>query len=257
MTQANFLSGFLGLYKRELIRFFRQRSRVIGTLATPLLFWLVIGGGLKSSFFDAEQPVGTYFEYFFPGTVVLSVLFTAIFSTISVIEDRNQGFLQGVLVTSVSRSAIVLAKILGGATLGISQGGLLLLLGPLAFGGLELWQIAASFGLLFLMASALTGLGFYFAWRINSVQGYHGIMNIVLVPLWLLSGAVFPIGGAHFILQILGQMNPLTYAVSAFREVLLGRIQIPFLAFSSLLMALCAFFFLILNTRIMGRTKTL
>ncbi len=249
------LRGVGALWKRELIRFFRQRSRVFGTLATPLLFWLVIGGGLRNSFQATDYPLSNYLNYFFPGTVVLSVLFTAIFSTISVIEDRNQGFLQGVLVTSVPRGSIVLAKILGGATLGIIQASLFLVLTPFVFGSVGIFQIFQSLVLLFAMAGALTGLGFFFAWKINSVQGYHGVMNVVLVPLWLLSGAVFPVSGAHPILKNLARINPLTYGVEAFRAVLTSHEVAETLWLKAVvLMALCALFFLVLNTRIMKKS---
>ena len=211
------------LFLREILRFVRQRSRLVGALATPLMFWLVIGGGLGRSVTDSSpgaQPELGYLGYFFPGTIALSVLFTAIFSTISVIEDRHQGFLQGVLVSPVSRSAIVLSKILGGAVLGLMQGLILLLMAPVLGYALGLSQLLLIVLLLFLMASALTGLGFVFAWKIDSVQGYHGIMNMVLMPLWLLSGAVFPLVGSHWIFQWIAKVNPLTYAVAALRDLI-------------------------------------
>ena len=122
------------LWWREQVRFFRQRSRVFGAFVQPLLFWALFGAGLQASF---RPPAGggtmSYLEYFFPGTVVLILLFTAIFSTISVIEDRREGFLQSVLVAPVSRSTLVLGKILGGTTLALVQGTLLLALGPGAY----------------------------------------------------------------------------------------------------------------------------
>src|SRR3954451_3530679 len=121
----------LSLAHRELVRFLRQRHRIIGALATPLVFWLLIGGGMNRSF-NADVPGGdNYLRYFFPGTVLMILLFTAIFSTISVIEDRREGFLQGVLVAPVSRMSIVLGKILGGTVLAFGQGLVLLLLAPL------------------------------------------------------------------------------------------------------------------------------
>jgi ABC-2 type transport system permease protein len=247
--------ALFSLWKRELVRFFRQRSRVFGTIATPLLFWLVIGGGLKNSFQSPDQPMADYLDYFYPGTIVLSVLFTAIFSTISVIEDRNQGFLQGVLVTSVPRSTIVLSKILGGASLGIIQGTLFLALAPFVFGAMGLVQWIQSLVLLFAMAAALTGLGFYFAWKINSVQGYHGVMNVVLVPLWLLSGAVFPVSGAHWVLKNIARVNPLTYGVEAFRGVLASQVTSALWLPACLLMVLCALLFVFINTRMMNRSS--
>ncbi len=121
----------LSLCWRELIRFVRQRSRIIGALATPILFWIVIGAGMGRSF-RADMPGGSNFiEYFFPGTLVMILLFTAIFSEISIIEDRREGFLQSVLVAPVSRMAIVLGKVLGGTILATAQGLLFLLLAPL------------------------------------------------------------------------------------------------------------------------------
>src|SRR5687767_2816789 len=121
----------LSLARRELVRFLRQRHRVMGALATPVVFWLLIGGGMGRSF-SAGGPGGSnYLQYFFPGTVVMILLFTAIFSTISIIEDRREGFLQSVLVAPVPRMAIVLGKVLGGTVLAFGQGLLFLLLAPL------------------------------------------------------------------------------------------------------------------------------
>jgi ABC-2 type transport system permease protein len=225
MTDSSPLRSFAGatwaLFHREVIRFLRQRSRLVGALLTPLLFWFLVGGGLGNSF---RNPVGNaeggYFEFFFPGAVALSVLFTAIFSTMSVIEDRNQGFLQGVLVTRVSRGAFVLAKILGGAFLGALQGVLLLLVARVLVLETAWASLAAAVGLLFVMGGALTALGFVFAWKLDSVQGYHGIMNLVLVPLWILSGAVFPSETGNPLFRWIARVNPLSYSVNALRELL-------------------------------------
>src|SRR3954467_15484566 len=121
------------LWRRELTRFFRQPSRIAGAVGTPLIFWLLLGSGLSGSFRPPGGPAGlSYFQYFFPGTIVLVLLFAAIFSNISVIEDRHQGFLQGVLVAPVSRSTIVAGKVLGGATLAWIQGLVFLALAPLS-----------------------------------------------------------------------------------------------------------------------------
>ncbi len=216
------MSALLALYKREILRFLRQRSRLIGALLTPLLFWFMIGGGLGDSFRSPGVGGGTedYFQFFFPGALALSVLFTAIFSTISVIDDRHQGFLQGVLVAPVSRWVIVASKILSGASLGVLQGILLLLVARVS--GFH-WGLAAfleSLVLLFFMGAALTALGFVFAWKLDSVQGYHSIMNMVLMPMWILSGAVFPTEGAMSIFRWVSLLNPLSYAMRGLRDVL-------------------------------------
>ncbi len=202
-----------------MVRFFRQRDRVVGALATPVVFWLLLGFGLGKSFKAPGAPEGHgYLEYFYAGTLVMILLFTAIFSTISVIEDRREGFLQAVLVAPVGRFAIVLGKILGGTTLAFVQGLVFLALAPLL--GLHLG--AASFAwlviVMFLVSFALTGLGFVIAWQMSSTQGFHAIMNLFLIPLWLLSGAVFPSEGAPVWLGWVMKVNPLTYGVTALRE---------------------------------------
>jgi ABC-2 type transport system permease protein len=211
------------LWRRELTRFFRQPSRIAGAVGTPLIFWLLLGSGLSGSFRLPGGPAGlSYFQYFFPGTIVLVLLFAAIFSNISVIEDRHQGFLQGVLVAPVSRSTIVAGKVLGGATLAWIQGVVFLALAPLS--GVHLTVVSAleAAGILAVLALSLTALGFAFAWKLDSVQGFHAIMNVVLMPMWLLSGAFFPVSGAPFWLGALMRLNPLTYGVAALRGVLYG-----------------------------------
>jgi len=127
------LSAIMALAKREVIRFFRQKSRVVGAFGTPLVFWFLIGSGIGTSFRSTEMAAlenFSYLHYFFPGTLVLILLFTAIFSTISIIEDRQEGFMQGVLVSSASRSSIVLGKLIGGTVLAMLQGVLFLFLLP-------------------------------------------------------------------------------------------------------------------------------
>jgi ABC-2 type transport system permease protein len=215
------LTAIWYLFYREVLRFTRQRSRWIGALATPLLFWFMIGGGVGASFGNTtgEGSQG-YFEFMFPGILVMAVLFTSIFSTISVIEDRHQGFLQGVLISPVRRWTFVLAKILSGAALGIIQAGLLLLVALLTGVQLDLGAWTLAIVLLFGMGLTLTALGFVFAWMIDSVQGFHGIMNLVLMPMWILSGSLFPVDRGPRILQIIGKINPLSYAVKPLRELI-------------------------------------
>jgi len=210
----------ISLCWRELIRFVRQRSRIIGALATPILFWIVIGAGMGHSF-KSDMPGGNNFiEYFFPGTLVMILLFTAIFSEISVIEDRREGFLQSVLVAPVSRMAIVLGKVLGGTILAAAQGVLFLLLAPLV--GIKLGAAAfiVTVAVTLVVSFALAGLGFCIAWRMSSTQGFHVIMNLFLIPMWFLSGAMFPAEGAHGAMRWLMNINPLTYGVSGIRRAL-------------------------------------
>ncbi|HYU34480.1 MAG TPA: ABC transporter permease [Thermoanaerobaculia bacterium] len=210
------------LWRRELVRFFRQPSRVAGAAGSPLLFWLFIGSGLSGSFHPPGSAAIGYLEYFFPGTVTLVVLFAAIFSTISVIEDRREGFLQGVLAAPVPRAAIAAGKVFGGATLAWIQGAAFLLLAPFAGIHLDIPSVLAAAGVLALLSLALTAIGFACAWSVDSVQGFHAVMNLLLVPLWLLSGAVFPLTGAPVWLSALMRIDPLTYGVASLRWTFYG-----------------------------------
>jgi len=212
------------LWQREIVRFFRQRSRVVGALGPPILFWFLIGSGLGDSFRTQRALVTTdvnYLQYFFPGTVTLIVLFTAIFSTISVIEDRHEGFLQSVLVAPLSRLTLVLGKILGGTTLAFAQAVVFLLLAPVAGIHLPLHAVPLLLINLLIISFGLTGLGFLLAWKLDSTQGFHAIMNLLLIPMWLLSGALFPAEGASRWIRVLMSLNPLTYGLSALQRSLL------------------------------------
>jgi ABC-2 type transport system permease protein len=219
-ARSNFLLPALSLCKRELVRFVRQRHRVIGAFATPIVFWLLIGGGMGRSF-RAEGMSGGYMEYFFPGTILMILLFTAIFSTISIIEDRREGFLQSVLVAPIPRMAIVMGKVLGGTILAFGQGLIFLLLAPTVGIHLTVLSFLQSALLMLIVSFALTALGFCIAWRMTSSQGFHAIMNLFLMPMWFLSGALFPVSGAWFGLKIVMMLNPLTYGLAGIREGLM------------------------------------
>lgn len=237
LPRPGFLLPAAGLWHREVVRFLRQRNRVAGALLTPFVFWLLLGAGFGSSFRGAGDDA--YLSYFFPGTLVLVVFFTAIYSTISIIEDRKEGFLQSVLVAPIPRASLVAGKVLGGTTVAVIQSTLFLLLAPTAGIRLNAVSILATAGMLALVALGLTGLGFLLAWRMESTQGFHVVMNLVLMPLWLLSGALFPASGAAGWLSWVMVFNPLTYAVAAVRRCLgLGWVLeapagLPSLALSS------------------------
>jgi ABC-2 type transport system permease protein len=215
---TGFLLPVMTLWQREVVRFVRQRSRLGSALSTPLVFWLLLGGGFSASFRPPGAPAGTgYLEYLYPGMITLVILFTAIFATISVIEDRKAGFLQGVLVAPVSRASIVLGQALGGTTLALFQGVFFLLLAPLAGVPLTLSSVVAGIGVMVLVSFALTSVGLTIAWRMESIQGFHAIMNLILMPIWFLSGAFFPAAGLPGWLAWLMRLNPLTYGMAALR----------------------------------------
>src|SRR6201997_1369920 len=209
------------LWWREVVRFYRQKSRVIGVIASPLLFWVVIGSGFGSSFRSGNAAGQQhYLDYFYPGALIMIVLFTSIFTMMSVIEDRKEGFLLSVLVAPVPRTAIVLGKVLGGTTLSAIQGMIFLVFAPFAGVHLSLSQVLLVGVVVFLVSFALTALGFAIAWPMDSTQAFHGIINLFLIPLWLLSGALFPMTGASGWIRALMYMNPLTYGVEALRALL-------------------------------------
>ena len=225
MTPRLFALASGTLVSRELTRFFRQKNRVIGAFATPLLFWFFLGMGLGRNF---HAPVGTageglnYLQYFLPGTMALVCLFTAIFSTISVIEDRQAGFLQAVLVSPAPRGAIVMGKMVGGTLLAIIQAVVFIALMPVVGVPLTLAGVFWAMVLLVLLSFGLTGLGLVIAWTTDSIQGFHAIMNLLLMPIWFLSGAVFPVAGAPGWLKILMLANPVTYGVAGLQIAFFG-----------------------------------
>jgi ABC-2 type transport system permease protein len=202
----------IALAHRELVRFFRQRNRVFGALGQPIIFWLLFSEGLRGNQLD--------YAHFFPGTLVMILLFTAIFATISIIEDRNEGFLQAVLVSPAPRWAMVMGKVLGGATIALIQGLLFLALGAATLGlRSSLGDVALAIVFMALISLALTALGFAIAWRMESTHAFHAIMSVFLLPMWLLSGAFFPAGGDGVLAWIV-RFNPLTYGVAGLRHYL-------------------------------------
>jgi ABC-2 type transport system permease protein len=243
------------LWWREVIRFYRQRSRVVGVIASPLVVWLVIGSGFGTSFRSGEAAGQQhYLDYFYPGALIMIVLFTSIFTMMSVIEDRKEGFLLSVLAAPVPRSAVVLGKVLGGTTLSAIQGLIFLVFAPLVGVHMSLLQFLLVVLVVFLVSFALTALGFAIAWPMDSTQAFHAIINLFLIPLWLLSGALFPLTGASGWLRVLMRLNPLTYGVEALRTLLypgteafaLGASMATLILFSAFMFGLA---FIMVNRR--------
>ncbi|WP_373650796.1 ABC transporter permease [Schlesneria sp. DSM 10557] len=224
-VRGSAVMAIYSLASRELVRFFRQRTRIIGALGQPIIFWVLFGAGLQSSF---RGPSGvTFQEYFFPGVAVMIVMFTAIFSTISIIEDRREGFLQGVLVAPIPRLSIVLGKVCGGTILALLQAMLFLAIGPtLAVVGLAppistglTWMnLPLVIAYLTLVGFSLTALGYLIAWPMDSTHGFHAIMSVFLMPMWLLSGSFFPAPETGWLAWVI-RVNPLTYGTAGLRHL--------------------------------------
>ncbi len=196
------------LWQRELVRFWRQKSRVLGVVASPLIFWLLIGYGSN----DLAR--------FYAGSLVLTVMFSAIFSTISIIEDRREGFLLSMLVSPAPRTSMVLGKILGAATLAWIQGLIFLAFAPLAGVRIPIAGYLPAAAAILLVSFTLTGLGFVIAWRMDSSAGFHAIMNLLLVPMWMVSGALFPMSTAQGWVRAIMWINPLTYSIGLLNHTL-------------------------------------
>jgi len=230
------------LWWRELVRFYRQRSRVAGVILSPLVFWLVIGSGFGTSFRSGAPAGGQhYLEYFYPGALIMIVLFTSIFTMMSVIEDRKEGFLLSVLVAPISRSAVVLAKVLGGTTLSAIQGLIFLIFAPAVGVHFGLAQFGLIVLITVLVSFCLTALGFAVAWQMESSQGFHAVVNLFLIPLWLVSGALFPISGASGWIRAVMLANPLTYGVEALRTALFPAMANPRFPLGSSIAVLAVF----------------
>ncbi len=208
---------------RELVRFQRQPTRIAAAIGTPLMFWAFLGVGFSSHFSSPTDAYpGGYGLFLLPGMMTMVALFTAIFSSISVIEDRNEGWLQSVLVSPASRWSIAMGKVLGGAIIAFIQSAVLLLAPPVwshfpSVGHLGLILLALAFTTLM-----MTGIGVAFAWKSETTQGFHAIMNLVLMPMWALSGAIFPVDNQTPVLHYLMLANPLTWCSLAISRPLHG-----------------------------------
>lgn len=215
------IAAAYAVWLRELTRFFAERTRIIGAIGQPLIYLVVMGTGFGATFRAAAIPQGfSYITFIYPGIVGMTVLFTALFSAVSVIWDREFGFLKEILVAPVSRASIVLGKVLGGATVATIQGTLLLALAPLVHVQLGLDQVLRLWLVMLLIAFALTSLGLAIASRMSSMESFQVIMNFLIVPMWLLSGAFFPLRGVPDWMRAIMQVDPLTYGVDALRGVI-------------------------------------
>ncbi len=213
---TNYMNAIYILWLRQLKRYFRSRSRIIGSLGQPILFLVALGFGLGPVFAKAGQ--GNYLEFIAPGIVSMSILFTAVFSGIEIIWDRQFGFLKETLVAPVPRWQIMVGRTLGGATVATLQGIIVLLL-SLAFGfRVETFTLIPQM-LIFMILIALlfTALGTAIASILEDMQGFQLIMNFLVMPFFFLSGALFPLNGVPKALQIVASVDPLSYGVDGLR----------------------------------------
>ena len=227
------LRGVYIIWYRDLLRWWRDRQRILPSLIQPVLYLFVFGVGLGSAIggggggrIGGVGDVG-YTTFMYPGVLAMSVLFTAIFSSMSIMWDREFGFLKEIQVAPISRAAVAVGKALGGSTVAMLQASLLLIFAPLVGVSLSLVMVLQLLGLMFLLAFALSGLGVAIASRMRSMEGFQAMINFVLMPILFLSGAFFPLQGLPVWLEALTRLDPAAYAVDALRRVVLIGSGVP------------------------------
>jgi ABC-2 type transport system permease protein len=218
------------VWQREMIRFVKDRARILSSLAQPLLFLFVLGSGLGSLLNQGQGGAGpgtvAFTTFLFPGVMAISVLFTAAFAGISIVWDREFGFLREMLVAPVSTASILLGKALGGATVATLQCLVLLALAGLVGVPYDPLMLLAMIGLIFLMGLMITALGLVLAARVRQVQSAMPLVQLVITPLMFLSGALFPLSGLPTWLAVLTHLNPMTYAVEPLRSVVFDHLDV-------------------------------
>ncbi|MFN2463787.1 MAG: ABC transporter permease [Candidatus Dormibacteria bacterium] len=220
------------IWYRDTIRFLRDRFRLVASLSQPLLYLVIFGTGLSSSLGGGRAgSFGgsgiNYKQFLFGGIIGMSILFISIFSGMSVVWDREFGFLKEVLVAPINRSAVAVGKTLGGATQAFTQGLILLLLAPVAGVKLTPLAVVQLIPLMFLLGFSLTAMGVALGSRMRSMQGFQGVMNFLMMPLFFLSGALFPLAGLPAWMTVLTRLDPLAYGVDPIRKVILGASGVP------------------------------
>jgi ABC-2 type transport system permease protein len=219
------LDGISMIWQRDLICFFRERSRLLGSISRPILWLFIFGMGLRPTFKGTGTL--TYTEFIFPGVIAMTLLFTAIQSAISIIWDREFGFLKEVLVAPISRASVAIGKALSGATLSLIGGFITLLFAPFIGVHLSIVTVLILIPLMFLIGFAITGVGILMAARMTSFEGFGTISNFFIMPMYFMSGAIFPPKDLPEWLLVLVRCNPLTYGVDLLRAAIVHQHYFP------------------------------
>ncbi len=204
---------------REFIKFFREKSRLLGTLARPILWLFVVGSGMSALI--KPQAGFSYIQFIFPGMIGMTILFSSIFSSISIVWDREFGFMKEMLVAPISRVSIVFGKALSGTLISVAQALIILLLIPLLGMHITAGQFFEVVAASLIVSFCITSLGILIAVRMTSFDGFNVIMNFLVMPMFFLSGAMYPISSLPAVLQEMSYLNPLTYGVDILKHVLL------------------------------------
>ena len=228
-ARVSVIQAILVIWHRDVIRFSRDRARLLVSLAQPLLYLLVFGVGLSASLGSGLglPPGVTYLQYMYPGVLGMVVLFTAMFSAMSVVWDREFGFLREILVAPIKRSAVAVGKALGGATQAMVQGILLLAFAPVVGVKLSLLGVLELVPLLFVLAFALTSLGVALAVRMKSMQAFQSVMTLLVMPMFFLSGSLFPLNNLPGWMTVLTWFDPVAYGLAPIRQAVLDGAGVP------------------------------
>jgi ABC-2 type transport system permease protein len=213
------------VWRREMIRFANDRMRIATSLVQPFLFLFVLGGGLQRLASAGTHGVDLK-TFIYPGILCMTVMFTAMFSAASIVWDREFGFLREMMVAPVRRSSIVIGKCFGGATVAAFQGVIVLAIAGLVHVPYDAGLIFGALGLQLLLAFAITAFGLSVAIRIKQMQSFMGVMQMIVMPMYFISGAMFPASGLPTWLTILNRIDPLAYAVDPMRRLVFGKLQI-------------------------------
>ena len=258
------IRGAYTIWYRDVVRFKRDRVRMFSSLGMPVVYLFVFGSGLSPAMAEMGGGRIDFKQFMFPGVLTMTVLFTSVFSAVSIVWDREFGFLKEVMVAPVSRVAVALGKVAGGSTVSLFQGLIVLLLAPVLGVDLSISQIITLIGLMILLAVMMTALGILIAARQTSMEGFHMMMNFVLLPMFFLSGAFFPLRGIPIWMELLSKLDPVTYGVDPLRQVslralvppdLMHTIALNPLTYNVIIMVSFAILFLIPAVWLFGRQK--
>jgi ABC-2 type transport system permease protein len=228
-TRVASLRAVYIIWYRDLLRYYRDRWRLVASLAQPLLFLVVFGSGLSSAI-GASFGRGSglsYIQFVYPGIIGMAILFTAIFGAMSIVWDREFGFLKEVLVAPIDRWAVAIGKSLGGTTQAMIQGLILLLLAPFVGVNLNLLTVVTLIPLAAVLAFGLASFGVMIASMMKSLQGFQVVMNFLMMPMFFLSGALFPLSNLPAWMTLLTRLDPATYGIDPVRRVVLAKSGAP------------------------------
>jgi len=206
---------------REFLRFFGDRARMFSSFSMPILFLIIFGAGF-GELIGQMMPGVDYMQFMYPGILAMTVLMTSVMSAVSIVWDREFGFLKELLVSPLNRSGILLGKATGASGIAIIQGMIMLAIAPIVGVSVDIGTVLSLIPLLLILAISLSGLGLLIGSRMRSQQGFQLLMQLVIFPMMFLSGIFFPVSGVATWLEVLSKINPVTYGIDAIRQIFLG-----------------------------------